>query len=283
MGSNSENYDTDDYDLENARIAKAALKLIQQSNYGKQLNIVDSMTDEVIELGISKRPPCRFEIMKMPISTSAEETKTEEINEMLTVILDVAHNPPAIEYLVRKLHRTYDQTTKFRIVVGMSSDKDLKLCGSSLLNIVNNDTSRIYLVEAAHPRAAKLEAILNATGLQDTQIHYDLNDRSITTQLLNAKNEIIHNIIMKNKKNDNNNEEEILIVCGSVFLMSEAREALGIDEPRDTDAITEVAGAGSRHSQENFGNNQSYKDDAVEENNDSNKVVMEDNDDPSKK
>lgn len=261
LGTIGDNYDRDDYDLENSRISKAALKVVQQSIYGKQLNIVDSMTDEVIELGLSKRPPCRFEIMKMPMNEIADGK-----NRTLTVILDVAHNPPAMEYLVRKLRSTYQSsTTKFRIVVGMSSDKDLKLCGLSLLNIVDSDTSRIYLVEAAHPRAAKLEAILRATGFQDTNIHYDYNDRSITTGILNAKKDIIQNMLNEKKDDSNHNdeEEEVLIVCGSVFLMSEAREALGIDEPRDTDAITEVAGAGSRHSQENFGNNQSYQDDAI--------------------
>ena len=50
------------------------------------------------------------------------------------------------------------------------------------------------------------------------------------------------------------NEGEILVVCGSVFLMAETREALGFDEPRDSEYITEMAGAGIRHSQENFGN-----------------------------
>ena len=43
---------------------------------------------------------------------------------------------------------------------------------------------------------------------------------------------------------------EILVVCGSVFIMAEAREALGFDEPRDSDYIAEVAGAGVRHGQE---------------------------------
>ena len=49
-------------------------------------------------------------------------------------------------------------------------------------------------------------------------------------------------------------DDEILVICGSVFLMAEAREALGISEPRDSDVISELAGAGVRHSQENFGN-----------------------------
>ena len=47
---------------------------------------------------------------------------------------------------------------------------------------------------------------------------------------------------------------EVLVICGSVFIMSEAREALGFEEPRDSEYISEMAGAGVRHGQENFGN-----------------------------
>ena len=45
---------------------------------------------------------------------------------------------------------------------------------------------------------------------------------------------------------------EMVVVCGSVFLMAEAREALGYDEPRDSEYIAEVAGANLRYGQENF-------------------------------
>jgi hypothetical protein len=57
-----------------------------------------------------------------------------------------------------------------------------------------------------------------------------------------------------NEEIDNNGDSDILVVCGSVFLMAEAREALGFDEPRDSPYIAELAGAGVRHGQENFGN-----------------------------
>lgn len=100
---------------------------------------------------------------------------------------------------------------------------------------------------AAHPRAAKLEVILEAEpSLMGS--HFDLNDRSITTQVRNALEIVRENNKINGKKN------EILVICGSVFLMAEAREALGFDEPRDSDYISEMAGAGIRHGQENFGN-----------------------------
>jgi dihydrofolate synthase/folylpolyglutamate synthase len=154
----------------------------------------------------------------------------------LTVVLDVAHNPPAMDYLVRKLQSHYPGR-KFRMIVGMSADKDLSLCGQSVMKAVEGDAARVHLVQAAHPRAAKLQDILDATGLSNS--NYNLSDPSVTTQIQLATEKA-------------NKSEEILVVCGSVFLMSETREALGFDEPRDSSYIAEMAGAGVRYAQENF-------------------------------
>jgi dihydrofolate synthase/folylpolyglutamate synthase len=217
LGGSSDNEITD-YDEENQRIASASLKLLQQ-NYPELL--ID-LTEEEISQGVCIRPPCRFE---------------EVQKKGLKVILDVAHNPPAMEYLVVKLQKTYPESS-FRFVAGMSSDKDISQCARSLLKVA--DSSCIHLVEAAHPRAAKLEDILAAEpSLNDC--HCDLEDRSIKKQVMNA---------MSISRECN----EILVVCGSVFLMAEAREALGFDEPKDSSYIAEMAGAGVRHGQENFGN-----------------------------
>lgn len=210
-----------DYDQENARTAEAALALLQRQHPNPLFQGISEVT---IAEGTSIRPPCRFEKLRMDDNT--------------VVVLDVAHNPPAMEYLLRKLKTTFGESNTFRIVVGMSSDKDLGLCGRMLLNDVNAD--QIHLVEAFHPRAAKLEAILESEPLlQDS--HFDQKDRTITTQIRSAS-ELA-------KKNG-----EILVVCGSVFLMAEAREALGFDEPRDSKVIEEVAGANLKHSQEIFAN-----------------------------
>jgi dihydrofolate synthase/folylpolyglutamate synthase len=203
-----------DYDEENARIATAAVKLLEKYN----------VPDDIVKRGTLSRPPCRFEILEV---------------DGLTAILDVAHNPPAMKYLVRKLEATYPND-KYRMVVGMSSDKDLGQCARSILEAVKDNVKAIHLVQAAHPRAATIEAILAAESSLNG-CHWNDKDRSIAKQVREA---------MQLAKDNN----EILVLCGSVFLMSEAREALGIDEPRDSKVIAEVAGAGSRHGQENFGN-----------------------------
>ena len=38
------------------------------------------------------------------------------------------------------------------------------------------------------------------------------------------------------------NDDEIVVVCGSVFLMAEARKALGYNEPNDSDDLRAVSG-----------------------------------------
>ncbi len=216
-----------DYDMQNAIIAKAALKILHNKNNCP--NIKFPFSPDVIEEGISHRPPCRFEEIRVDLNES---------NDPVHVILDVAHNPPAMEHLVKKLNATYSDREK-RIVVGFSADKDLAKCSDSLLRIVE-DPSRLHLVEAAHPRAAKIEEIIEANP-QMNHTNFDIEDRSITAQVKSA-------LSIASKHN------EIVVICGSVFLMAEAREAIGIDEPKDSKYIAEVAGANLRHGQEFFAN-----------------------------
>ena len=212
-----------DYDKENARIAESALSILQENG------VIPKITPEMIQQVVSKRPPCRFELV--------------ESENGVKVILDVAHNPPAMEYLIRKLIEQYPNQ-KYRFVVGMSADKDLGQCVRSILKVTS--PSSIHIVEAQHPRSAKIEDILEIDSSLKDEGCFDLEDRSITKQVLDA--------LTKAKE-----KNEMLVVCGSVFLMAESREALGFDEPRDSDCIQQVAGASIRaknlHQQENFGTN----------------------------
>jgi dihydrofolate synthase / folylpolyglutamate synthase len=205
----------DDYDVENSRIATAALKLLSFSH--KSLFPSGTLSAAAIEAGTSQRPPCRFE----SINVNGQK-----------VILDVAHNPPAMEYLVKKLKTHGINNTNIRFILGLSSDKDLQQCCQIVQGIVA-DASHIHVVQAAHPRAAKLERIIEFLP----GATYDINDRSVTRQIGQAMAQ----------------KPDTLVVCGSVFLMAEAREVLGIDEPRDSPYISQVAGAGVRYAQENFG------------------------------
>jgi len=282
-----------DYDAENSQIATAALKLLQRKQQlgrwngdgdgdDSSLRVVGQaskrlypMTDADIAEGVSVRPPCRFEVLTChsstlsdvtTITTSSSSNKHTNTNSSttttttqqkpITVILDVAHNPPAMDLLANKLRATYPNQAK-RIVAGFSADKDLAQCAQSLLSILpnnnnnnnNNPSSSLHLVEAAHPRAASLEDIrLAEPRLNDS--NFDEADVSIAAQVRSA-------VRLASERG------EMVIICGSVFIMSEVRETLGIEEPRDSEYIAEVAGSGMRSGQENFGDTNPEEEEAV--------------------
>ena len=235
----------EDYDIENSKMAKAALILLQFHLAQKSIERGEQpviITPEEMEEGVKVRPPCRFEEMDVDVILEGLQSEMKSVR----VILDVAHNPQAMEYLISKLSTTYP-SNNVRMVVGMSSDKDLKRCTDIILNYVG-DASKLHLVSASHPRAASVDALLECNpvlksayycnNIDDLQNNEE-NQSSVAIQVRRALDLAAFN-------------DEMLVVCGSVFIMADAREELGIDEPRDSGVIAAVAGAGLRSSQENF-------------------------------
>jgi dihydrofolate synthase/folylpolyglutamate synthase len=175
--------------------------------------------------------------------------------KVVRVILDVAHNPQAMEYLISKLSRTYPSLrNNVRIVVGMSADKDLKQCTDTILKYLDGDVTKLHLVAASHPRAASVEKILECNPIL-RGAHYCPTD--VETQQSQEGNDALSLVAIQVREALNlaAANAELVVVCGSVFIMADAREELGIVEARDSKVIAAVAGAGLRSSQENFGDN----------------------------
>ena len=237
----------EDYDLENSRMAKAALILLQfhlaqkSVEKGEQPHII---TPEEMHEGVKIRPPCRFEEMDIPVPLNSEKTK------VVRVVLDVAHNPQAMEYLIDKLSTEYPNldSNNVRIVVGMSADKDLKQCTDILLSYLGGDVSKVHLVAASHPRAASVEKILDANPVLKAA-HYCTDEKHVKSEV--SLSSVATQVCEALRIAASNNE--LLIICGSVFIMADVREVLDIVEPRDSAVIAAVAGAGFKSSQENFG------------------------------
>lgn len=200
-----------DYDLENSRIATAALSLLKKT-WGKDETGREISTQQISE-GVKVRPKCRFEVMDIANSLTS--------NVPVKVVLDVAHNPQAILCLIAKLRSNYS-SSQLRIVFGMSADKDLKSCSDILLKNTSNP-KKIHLVESINPRAASIASMLKANPKLHKCNH---NEPSIQLQVREALE-----LAAANK--------EVLVICGSFFIMSDARKELGIEEPRDSDAIGE--------------------------------------------
>lgn len=244
----------EDYDVENSRIASAALILLQFYLSQKRIDLgggdVKLILPNVIEEGVKIRPPCRFEEMDIPTTIATGDGSA--VKKIVRVVLDVAHNPQAMDYLIVKLKSTYPNVppSRQRLVVGMSSDKDLRYCTDILLDHVHDEPERLHLVEASHPRAASVTSILEANP-KLAGSHYDLpgvggelNEDGRDATSVSKQVRAALDLAARN--------DELLVVCGSVFIMADVREELGIVEPRDSAVIAAVAGAGFRSSQENF-------------------------------
>lgn len=146
-------------------------------------------------------PPCRIEEV--------------DILNKPKVILDVAHNPDGLMHLFKSLMKKFPGK-KFCIVFGMSTNKDI----NSSLRVLKQQASQFYFVQAANERSCK--AI----------------DLAVTLKDLEGQEELIHveesiPQTMDCALNFASLNDHIVVVCGSFFIMSEVRAALGISEERD--------------------------------------------------
>lgn len=122
------------------------------------------------------------------------------------VILDVAHNPDGLNQLFKTIER------KGRIVFGLSKTKDVTSC----LEIIKEHGRHFHLVEAPNGRGLpvdELQKIMLKQGFDANQISIDGSIKQTITKVLAL--------------------DETILVCGTFFIMSEARKALGIVEPCD--------------------------------------------------
>ena len=203
-----------DYDAENSRIATAALTILQNI-WKEDGSSTKQISTEQINEGVKVRPSCRFE----------EFTISNSNDIPVKVILDVAHNPQALEYLMIKLQSNYP-TSSLRIVVGFSADKDVKSCSDILLNSVPHP-NKIHLVESPNPRAASIVSILKSHPTLSDCNYIENEAKGVSSVSLQVKEALKLAAL----------NDELLVICGSFFIMVETRCELGIEEPRDSPAI----------------------------------------------
>jgi len=160
---------------------------------------------QFIEKGLEAKQPCRFEIIPGP----------------LPIILDVAHNPDGIQHLFQMVDHYYPKKP-LRLVFGLSKNKDLKSC----LKLIASRGQFFHLVKASNGRGASISDLheqLSLLGIPSSQI---LSHDSIHAGVCLAKERALQ-------------QGEILVICGSFFIMSQVRQAFGIEEPCDAMDLNE--------------------------------------------
>lgn len=213
-------YDNNDIDDLNIDISRAALRILR-----KKRGVFDLLNNDKVEDALTIRPPCRFEIHNQKINLH------DGIVEV-PVIFDIAHNDDAIIALVKKVKYTYPDRN-IRLVFGMSADKEIEKCLKSILQLTS--PNKIHCVAARHPRAIAAKEL-------HTMIYKLLTNTSINEGSYNHKGldgntrEVVRYAI-----NEAANENGIVVVCGTAFIMAEARYEIGIREPKDGDFLSNDA------------------------------------------
>lgn len=150
-----------------------------------------------IQRGCEARPPCRMETFT-GLGPPA-------------IVLDVAHNPDGLQALFHALKQRYP-SMPFRVLCGLSKTKDIDGC----LTILAREATQIHFVEAANGRGApvsELKQRWERLSLPKEQLKPFSRFSDLIQQATSKK--------------------EVLVVCGTFFIMSQIRQALGIQEPRD--------------------------------------------------
>lgn len=203
-----------DFDAENTAIARALLGVVPARLGGGP---VGAAGEPRVEAALATRPPCRFEAVTSPCGRR--------------VVLDVAHNGDAVAALGAKLRAEYGADTPFRAVVALSSDKAVGPCVEALRGIA--PPHRTHVTQADHARARPAADLAASVG-GDAVAAADPDATEAVRRALAAMG-----------------PDEVLVVCGTIFIMADVREALGFDEPRDAEHVAAVYGSGLRGSQDN--------------------------------
>lgn len=167
----------------------------------KALEILNIPSD-CIAKGLLVKPICRMEVIKF---------------QGKTLILDVAHNPDGLNHLFAAIREKHPQNP-LRLIFGLSENKDVTGC----LEIIKANGSFFHLVSARNGRGLPVNAL--KSKFPDNQINIFSHS--------SVKNAIDEAILQSNPS-------EIIVVCGTFFIMSDARVALLIDEPRDETDMNE--------------------------------------------
>lgn len=163
------------------------------------------LSPQAIEQGLEGKQPCRFEIL--PGSSP--------------VILDVAHNPDGLQHLFQTIQHHYPGRS-LRLLFGLSKSKDVKGC----LQLITQHGTHFHLVEASNGRGA-------AIG----DLYRTLQELSIEASRLFAHESIVMGV--KQAQQEALKHKQILVICGSFFIMAQARQALGFVEPYDAIDLNE--------------------------------------------
>lgn len=227
-----------DFDAENAEVARASLRAAAEAHPGSCFARVD---DAHLARGLAARPPCRDERFWVSAPGASRAL----------LLLDAAHNAHGLHSLFRRLRAAWGgdgSSLRLHVVYGAASGKDMGGVGRAMWEAAARgeglELEEVHVVQAAHPRAAGVDLVAGslaqaASGRDVSRAgpvaHSGMDSvaRGIRAALGIAPDAPLSCA----RAGDGERAERAVLVCGSLFLMPEARAAIGIREPRDDPAV----------------------------------------------
>ena len=168
------------------QVKNAALALMTVDYLQRFYSLV--VEDESIEKGLKKANwPGRF----------------EQVMDKPKVIVDGAHNPEGIEQLVKTIENRYSDNYNVRIIFSALEDKNIK----EMVNPLSQVAFRMTFTTFDFPRAMNAKELFEACTF--TNKHYREDWKEALQEEM-----------------DSMSENEVLIVCGSLYFVSEVRNKL---------------------------------------------------------
>lgn len=183
-------------------IKEAELQGSQLIQVEKQACYYDT-ENQAVATEVLKLISDRFPVSKSSLEEGMRHSLNCRFQKEGSVIYDVAHNPDAFYRLVGALKHRYPYQN-FRFVVGMSLNKDIR--GS--IRYIDEVCDHVHFVKADPQRGANPEEI--AEEFQRVSTKPFTIEKSISEAVRNAKAAL--------------KEGQLLVVCGSFFLMREAKQ-----------------------------------------------------------
>ena len=230
-----------DPDVINSALAGVSMQLladklsqkedIQSQEIAASIRKFSKNEDDVTTV-LHSRPPCRYEHRVVQVVKNNSDDKSQDNeNVNVNVILDVAHNGDAINALCKKIKKDYNTSSKpIHVVVGISKEKKSSEILPPLINLTNstsdnsNEKGTLWFVQAQHPRAFIAESLWGAA----VELGADMK-----TPVLPLQDTI--NAVLSQAAEDGG----VVLICGSFYIMSAVRAALGIIEPRDSQSLND--------------------------------------------
>lgn len=144
----------------------------------------------------------KFNLTKEGIEKGVSMRPSCRFEKIGTVIFDVAHNEDGLSKLFQAVESHFPEQ-EFHVLIGMARDKEIKKC----LQLIASKAKKIHLIQLPSPRTASLEDL--AKSLKDCHFYNFATYSSIKEGMEKAQK-----------------ETGLLIVCGSFYLMDQAKAAL---------------------------------------------------------